>query len=89
MTTMELRAGIFENLNHILDNEEAMEQLSNYLIRLRRKITKSEATSPRPYTIEELHARVDEAMAEIEAGEVMTSEEANAEVRRKCPWLCK
>lgn len=27
MTTMELRADIFENLNFLLDNEEAMTQL--------------------------------------------------------------
>lgn len=41
----------------------------------------------RPYTVEELYARVNESMAEIEAGEVLTSEEANAEVRRELPWL--
>lgn len=29
MTTMELRADIFENLNFLLDNEEAMTQLKN------------------------------------------------------------
>ena len=31
MTTMELRADIFENLNFLLDNEEAMTQLKKYL----------------------------------------------------------
>lgn len=40
-----------------------------------------------PFTMEELHQRMDEAEAEIEAGEVMTSEEANAEIRRLFPWL--
>ena len=30
MTTMELRADIFENLNFLLDNEEAMTQLKKY-----------------------------------------------------------
>lgn len=41
----------------------------------------------RPFTMEELHQRMDEAEAEIEAGEVMTCEEANAEIRRLLPWL--
>lgn len=43
----------------------------------------------RPFTMEELHRRMDEAEAEIEAGEVMTSEEVFAEMERKYPWLCK
>lgn len=88
MTTMELRAGIFENLNLLLDNEEAMEQLNSYLLRLRKKMQKAQRQETlRPYTIEELQARADEAMAEIEAGEVLTSEEANAEVRQALLWL--
>ena len=41
----------------------------------------------RPFTMEELNRRMDEAEAEIEAGEVMTCEEANAEIRRLLPWL--
>jgi len=43
----------------------------------------------RPFTMEEIHQRMDEAEAEIEAGEVMTSEEVFAEMERKYPWLCK
>ena len=38
MTTMELRADIFENLNFLLDNEEAMTQLKKYLCQLRNKV---------------------------------------------------
>ena len=41
----------------------------------------------RPFTMEELNLRMDEAEVEIEAGEVMTCEEANAEIRRLLPWL--
>lgn len=40
-----------------------------------------------PFTMDELHLRIDEAEAEIEAGEVMSCEEANAEIRRLLPWL--
>lgn len=90
MTTLELRAGIFETLNQMLDNEEALKQVNSYLLRLQKKMQKEQQTAAlRPYTIEELHARADEAMAEIEAGEVMTSEEVFAEMEHKYPWLCK
>ena len=43
----------------------------------------------RPYTMEEINRRLDEAEAEIEAGEVLTSEEVFAEMERKYPWLCR
>lgn len=48
-----------------------------------------EAEWHRPFTMEELNRWMDEAEAEIEAGEVMTSEEVFAEMERKYPWLCK
>lgn len=43
----------------------------------------------RPFTMEQLHQWMDEAEAEIEAGEVMTSEEVFAYMESKYPWLCK
>lgn len=51
------------------------------------EMDKMEAEWLRPFTMEELHRMMDEAEAEIEAGEVMTCEEANAEIRRLLPWL--
>ena len=48
MTTMELRADIFENLNFLLDNEEAMTQLKKYLCQLRNKV---ERDSPCKYDV--------------------------------------
>ena len=51
MTTMELRADIFENLNFLLDNEEAMTQLKKYLCQLRNKV---ERDSPCKYDVDEL-----------------------------------
>ena len=45
---------------------------------------------PRPMTMEEINARIDEAEAEIEAGVPgMTTEEAFNMVRRDNPWLEK
>lgn len=38
-----------------------------------------------PYTLEELNTRLDEAEANIDAGEVLTCEEANAEIRKALP----
>ena len=55
MTTMELRADIFENLNFLLDNEEAMTQLKKYLCQLRNKV---ERDSPCKYDVGELTQRV-------------------------------
>lgn len=85
---MELRAGIFEKINSLLDDEEAMRQLDNYLSRLNKQAA-IKVEKLRPYTLEELDARIDEAEAEIEAGEVMTNEEVFANMERKYPWLCK
>lgn len=51
MTTMQLRADIFENLNLLLDNEDAMIQLRKYLHILRKKV---EQDIPCQYSIEEL-----------------------------------
>ena len=40
-----------------------------------------------PYTVEEINAWIDEAETELEAGECLTAEEANQEVREALPWL--
>lgn len=89
MASMELRANVFDKLNYLLDNDEAMEQLDNYLLRLKKKMAKAtKAEKPlAPYTMEELNARIDEAEAEIEDGEVLTCVQANAEVRKALSWL--
>ena len=58
MTTMELRADIFENLNFLLDNEEAMTQLKKYLCQLRNKV---ERDSPCKYDVDELTQGVQDA----------------------------
>ena len=40
-----------------------------------------------PYTMEEINAWLDESEAELEAGEYLTAEAANQEVREALPWL--
>lgn len=68
MTTMELEAYKAE-----LAREDSRELLDK-VKRLLRKEAKAEEQI-KPYTLEELNARIDEAEAEIEAGEVLTCEE--------------
>lgn len=72
MTTMELEAYKAELAREILmsDSRELLDKVK----RLLRKEAKAEEQI-KPYTLEELNARIDEAEAEIEAGEVLTCEE--------------
>ncbi|ADV42708.1 hypothetical protein [Bacteroides helcogenes] len=87
MSTVELRADVFERLNVLMHNanDEALMQLSSYLQRLQKKLKGEEAKEDlRPYTMEELNARIDEAMAE-EGG--TPSAEVFTEMERKFPEL--
>ena len=65
MTTMELRADIFENLNFLLDNEEAMTQLKKYLCQLRNKV---ERDSPCKYDVDDLTQRVRQGVQDARQG---------------------
>lgn len=84
MTTMELEAYKAELAREILMSDSR--QLLDKVKKLLRKESKARELL-KPYTMEELNARIDEAEAEIDAGEVLTCEEANAEVRKALPWL--
>lgn len=84
MTTMELEAYKAELAREILMSDSR--QLLDKVKKLLRKESKARELL-KPYTLEELNARIDEAEAEIDAGEVLTCEEANAEVRKALPWL--
>lgn len=66
------------------DDEEYLFKLERYMKRLNKETANKSQTS---YTMEELNTRLDEAEADIQAGRVMTCQEANAEVRRELPWL--
>lgn len=44
MTEMQLRASVFEDLNAILDNEDAMRKLRKFLSRLRKEATAASTT---------------------------------------------
>ncbi len=86
MTTMELRAGIFEKLNSLLDNEEAMLQLNDYLHELNQKLDLARKDF---YTLNELNGRIDRAEIEISKGETLDSQNLFTEIEDKYSWLCK
>lgn len=68
------------------DNIEVLESLRRAYRRARNRM-KRERTPLPPYTMEELNARIDEFEAELEAGEWLEEEEANAKTREALPWL--
>ena len=42
-----------------------------------------------PYTMEELHARIERSLADAKAGRVHTTEEVRRMIESKHPWLCE
>lgn len=68
------------------DNIEVLESLRRAYRRARNRMKRESAPLP-PYTMEELNARIDEFEAELEAGEWLEEEEANAKTREALPWL--
>lgn len=92
MSSMELNA-LRGELAHDILNIEDIEVLKEVKRSLHQIIAqakdgmKNKSSHPRPYTLEEIHSRITESEAQITAGEVLTIEEANAEVRRQLPWL--
>lgn len=91
MSTMELdaaRAEIIRSLFEV-DSLEALQKVKRSVSRIV-KSSKAEATEElTPYTMEELHARIDEAEADIAAGRVKTSAQVFEEMEQKFPWLCR
>lgn len=92
MSSMELNA-LRGELAHDILNIEDIEVLKEVKRNLHQIIAqakdemKNKSSHPRPYTLEEIHSRIAESEAQIVAGNVLTIEEANAEVRRQLPWL--
>lgn len=92
MSSMELNA-LRGELAHDILNIEDIEVLKEVKRSLHQIIAqakdemKNKSSHPRPYTLEEIHSRIAESEAQIAAGNVLTIEEANAEVRKQLPWL--
>ena len=88
MSTVELRADVFERLNALLDNDEALTQLSSYMQRLQKKLKSEKAEEDlRPYTMEELNARIDEAEADDAADRLVPHEEVMNNARKYVAML--
>lgn len=92
MSSMELNA-LRGELAHDILNIEDIEVLKEVKRNLHQIIAqakdgiKNKSSYPRPYTLQEIHSRIAESEAQIAAGNVLTIEEANAEVRKQLPWL--
>lgn len=92
MSSMELNA-LRGELAHDILNIEDIEVLKEVKRNLHQIIAqakdgmKNKSSHPRPYTLEEIYSRIAESEAQITAGNVLTIEEANAEVRKQLPWL--
>lgn len=92
MSSMELNA-LRGELAHDILNIEDIEVLKEVKRNLHQIIAqakdgmKNKSSHPRPYTLEEIHSRIAESEVQIAAGNVLTIEEANAEVRKQLPWL--
>lgn len=92
MSSMELNA-LRGELAHDILNIEDIEVLKEVKRSLHQIIAqakdgmKNKSSHPRPYTLEEIHSRIAESEVQIAAGNVLTIEEANAEVRKQLPWL--
>ena len=93
MNTLEMEILRRELLRDILnvDDVDVLKKIRRSLDRLRVRPVNAvqEPEELRPYTMEELNKRIDEAEAEIEAGETLSSQELFAQMENKYPWLCK
>lgn len=80
-TTIDLNAyrdQLLQDISHV-DNLEVLESIRRAYRRALNKLKKEEkeAETLTPYTMEELHARIDRSLADAKAGRVYTNEEMN------------
>lgn len=90
MTTMELRASVFDSLNSLLDSEEALQRVDWYLRSLKEELEEEEMKVREdavPYSMAEINARIDEAERQVCDGDVFSDEDVDAELKEKFPWL--
>ncbi len=85
-TTIDLNAyrdQLLQDISHV-DNLEVLESIRRAYRRALNKLKKEEkeAETLTPYTMEELHAMVDESEAEIAAGKGISSEEAHRRMKQ-------
>ena len=57
------------------------------LNKMRHAYRRAAATSPAPYTLEEIKERTECSRADINAGRVMTWAEADQKLKQELPWL--
>lgn len=82
-----LRGELAQEIFSIEDKELLKKALKSIkrLIAQKEKATENKEEECRPYTMEELNARIDEG----EEGEGIPSHKVFSEIERRYPWLCK
>lgn len=83
------RAQLLQDISNV-DNLEVLESIRRAYRRAMGKLKKEkEEEMLKPYTLEELHARIDRALEDAKAGREYTNEEVFSMLENKYPWLCK
>lgn len=88
MTTLELKTSLIQEFTELLENEENLKKLQRYMRRLRRNsyaVPKEPITAVEeelaPYTMEELNARIKASVAAAKAGQLVSAETINEELK--------
>lgn len=79
------RAQLLQDISNV-DNLEALESIRRAY---RRAVNKLEKETPTSYTMEELNARIDQALDDAKSGKTYTCDEVYSMMESKYPWLCK
>ena len=82
MTTFELKRSILQDINALMDDEAAMRRISRYIRRLRNSTSTKDVAHEDmiPYTMNELHERIDKVEKAIIEGNVIDSETEDAQL---------
>lgn len=70
-----------------ISSKEVLEKVKGRLKDILELQKKEEQISP--YTLEELYARINHSIAELDAGKGIPSNEVFNKMEQKSPWLCK
>lgn len=96
MKSMELQKSLLSEVTSILDNEEMTEKALRSIRRLKAKMAKEEERKNekeeenlKPYTMEEIEARLERSEAEIAAGLGISGKEMNRRIEEYRTGLWK
>ena len=77
------------SLNYLWNQILALPASDRKWLRDKLDVYEEEEEHLAPYTMEELHARIERSRANIKAGRIHTTEEVRRMIESKHPWLCE